>query len=80
MKKIYKRFIERWKSETPVLYKKIRNISGSLAATAAGVKTAIDGAGIEISPMWIKVFAYVIGISTFIALSSQLTKKKEDGE
>jgi hypothetical protein len=44
------------------------------------VKTAIDGVGIEISPMWIKVFAYVIGISTFIALSSQLTKKKEDGE
>jgi hypothetical protein len=70
---------KRWAAETPLLYKRIRNVMAALAAMAVAAQTAVTAAGIVIGETWTKIFAYTIGISAAVAALSQLTKSKDDG-
>lgn len=74
------KIVERWKAETPRIYKRLRNVTASLAAMALAAQTAVTAAGIEIGPMWTKIFAYTIGIGAAIAAMSQLQKKDDAGK
>lgn len=79
MGRIMQKLKNRWKAETPTLYKKLRNVMTALAAMALAAQTAVTAAGIEIGTTWTKIFAYTIGISAAVAALSQLTKSKDDG-
>ena len=78
-KKAKKTLIQRWKSETPKVYKKVRNTA--LAMTF--VIPTIGGLGEQYSwmhvPSWFSNNCwYFMTASAAITAGSQLTKKKDD--
>ena len=74
MKKIMNRFIDIWKSETPKIWRIIRNISAILGSMAGAVLTAEMSAGIEINGEWKHILAWGIAIGAGVAAFSQLHK------
>jgi predicted cation transporter len=67
-----------WLSETPKLWKYIRNISASISAIATAILAAETAAGIDLSNKYKDIIALCIAIGAGISAFSQLHKTKKD--
>ena len=75
---IYNELVLRWKSESPSFWKKARNISVSVGASAVAIIMAdstFNLVAIGVSPFVFKVAGYVIVFCAAVGLSAQITKK-----
>jgi len=78
MKKLLLKLSERWKSETPKLWKRVRNIATTVGVISTAILTAELAAGIDVSDTYKKLLAYGIAIGAGVGAISQLQKQKED--
>lgn len=77
MKKLLLKISERWKSETPKLWKRVRNIATAIGVISTAILTAELAAGIDVSDTYKKLLAYGIAIGAGVGAISQLQKQKD---
>jgi len=75
---MFQKLKDRWNSETPIVYKKIRNISVSLSGSATALLAVSSTANIIVPVILIKAASWVIIVGAVTAGYSQLQTKKED--
>ena len=63
---------ERWLSETPKIYKRIRNIAFVVSVLIPALSAIDDAPNWFVSSKW-----YIMGVATTITLTSQFTVKKD---
>lgn len=73
-----KHLIDRWHSELPIFWKKVRTlaVSGTIAATA--VFAANGSMGLGLDEVVLTVCKYTIVAGIVLGLSAQMTKKDND--
>ena len=79
-KKIYKEIIERWKSESPEFWKKIKKYSvtlGTSALTIVSFNEIIDLQALGVPALIFKICGYIIAFCVGTGLMSQITKKDD---
>lgn len=69
-----KELVERWKSELPLFWKKVRNLSLSIGASAVAVLTADVTFNLTLPLIIIEICKYIVAICAAIAGSAQFTK------
>lgn len=69
-----KELIERFGSETPDFWKKVRTIGVSIVAVA-GVIVALPAAGLAVPAALLTASQYAIAIGATLGISAQATKK-----
>ena len=74
--KIIGKLVDRWRAETPLIYKRVQASAASLSAIAIAVNTACVSAGAALPEWWVKMFPYLVGIGAAITAIAQFTKKK----
>jgi len=65
---------DRWRSESPLIFKRITNICVTISAMAVAMHMACMAAGAIEPYWWTSVYPYVVGISAGMAFVSKLTK------
>jgi hypothetical protein len=70
-----KTVIERWKSELPSFFKKLKAVAISIGTSAAAVLVANTAMTLNLPAQLIDALGYVIAVCVAIAGTSQLTKK-----
>lgn len=78
MKKLLQELISRWKSESPIFWKKVTNISltlGSSAAAMLGADKLFELQSYGVSPMIFTICGYVITACAAMGLMAKLTKQ-----
>lgn len=65
---------ERWKSETPVFFKKVRNLMVTLSTMATSVLAVGSIPNISMPELVTKVASYILIASAAIGVTAQLTK------
>jgi hypothetical protein len=65
---------DRWNSETPKFFKKIRRGSVAVTSTASTVWVTNQSMSLELHETILDICKYVIAISVAIGLTSQLTQ------
>ena len=74
MKKGINALLDRWMSESPLIFKRITNICVTISAMAVAMHMACMAAGAIEPYWWTSVYPYVVGISAGMAFVSKLTK------
>lgn len=72
--RMYKTIKDRWKAESPLLFKRITNISCSISAIAIAVNLALSASGANQPQWWVNIFPYLVGIPAGMAAVAKLTK------
>jgi len=67
--------IERWKSESPTFFKKLKNVSISVGTSAGAVIAANATMSLNLSETLISILGYVVAVCVAIAGTSKLTKE-----
>lgn len=70
-----KQLILRWKAETPLFWKKVRNLSAALALSATAVVEVNVKMNLGLPETLVSVCGYIIAAGAALAVSSQLTTK-----
>jgi hypothetical protein len=78
MKKLGKELKTRWCSETPIFWKKVKNIMISIGSGALGVIVAERSLSLGIDETVISVCGYVVAACYAMGLSAQLTTTLPD--
>lgn len=65
---------QRWVSETPVFFKKLRNLSITVGSSATSVWVANSTMDLGLNETVLSVCKYSIAVCCALGLSSQLTK------
>ena len=78
MKKIINTLINRWKSESPSLYKKICNLSTTILTVSVGTLAVSEIPNITFPENWISILSKIIIVCTPISIITKLTVKKDD--
>ncbi len=68
--------IERLKADTPLFFKKARNLSFRVGGSAAAVIVANSSMSLRLDETLISVLGYVVAVCVAIAGTSQLAKKE----
>lgn len=84
MKKILAEIKNRWKSETPIFFKKIVRVGISISGVALAMHLAMVSSGAIEPQWWMNIYPYVIAIPAGMAATAKLTrsynvKDKENG-
>ncbi len=67
--------IERFKSESPVFFKKLKKYALSIGGSSAAVLIVNASMGLNLSQTLVTVLGYVVAACAAIAGTSQLTKQ-----
>ena len=68
------KLIERWNAETPIFFKKLRNLSIAIGGSATSVWLANSTMGLNLNETLLSICKYAIASCCALGLSSQLTK------
>lgn len=71
-----KEFLQRFKEETPIYWKRVRNIALTLAAMAGAVVAANDAKDLQLSENLIQCLKYAIAIGAALTAMAQNTSVK----
>lgn len=73
-----KKLIERWMSELPDFWRKVRNIAITLAASCTAVFLANNSMNLQLPAVLITVCKYGIAVGAATGVNAQLTKKDNE--
>ena len=73
--RIYKTIKDRWKAESPILFKRITSIGCTISAIAISVNLALAASGANEPQWWVNIFPYLVGIPAGMAAVAKLTKE-----
>lgn len=68
-------FIERWKTKSPVFFKKLKAYALSIGGSAASVLVANGAMSLNLNQTLISVLGYVVAVCVAIAGTAKLTKE-----
>lgn len=80
MKNWWKIIKERWRSKTPVFFKKVIWIGTSVSGVAIAINTALGMAGAMAPVWWCNVFPYLVGVPAGMAAIAKLTRDDSKDE
>jgi len=66
--------IARWKSESPIFFKKLKKVAFSVGGSAVAIVLVNSSMSLNLNPTLISVLGYVIATCAAIAGTAQLTK------
>jgi len=67
--------IERFKSESPVFFKKLKKVSISIGTSFAAIIAANSAMGLNLNATFITILGYIVAACVAIAGTAQLTKQ-----
>ena len=70
---------DRWKAETPELFKKIRGLSIKVGVAAAAIWMVNSSMGLALDPAILAVCKYSLAVCAATGLMSQITKTDTNG-
>ena len=76
MKKIISILVERWKAETPKLYKLIIKFGMVISGSSLAMHLAMQSAGAIEPDWWVNIYPYLIAVPAGIAALAKFTKKE----
>lgn len=74
-----KKVVDRWRAETPRLWRYVRNASAMVGAVSTAILTAETAVGVDISDGFKKLLAWGVAVGAGMASIAQLHKKNDDG-
>lgn len=69
---------EKFKSDTPKIARRVRNISAAISGCALAIMTALLAAQSNIPEWFNKIYPYLIGVPAAIAFISQFSSKNNE--
>ena len=75
MKKLILELKSRWKTESPLFFKKVMKVSVFISGMALAMQLAMDSSGANKPTWWVNVYPYLIAIPAGIAACAKLTKE-----
>lgn len=76
MKKLIKNLKQRWKDETPIFWKKARNLSIKLGTSSIALITLNNTMNLNIPEIAITIAGYIIVACVTLGFSSQITSNE----
>lgn len=73
MKKLWKELKTRWKTESPLFWKRVRQVMVTIGSAALSIIIAERSLALGINPKIISVCGYIVAACYAMGLSAQLT-------
>lgn len=80
MKKEIQTIIDRWKAESPKLFKRMTRTTLAISGAAVAIHVAVIASGATEPEWWCSAYPYIVGIPAGMAFVSKLTRKQQEGE
>ena len=79
MKKNINTLLDRWRSESPLILKRITNFCFAISGMAIAIHVAVSASGATEPEWWNTIYPYLVGIPAGMAFVSKLTKENKGG-
>ena len=75
MKKLILELRNRWKTESPLFFKKVMQIGVFISGMSLAMHLAMDSSGANEPTWWINIYPYLIAIPSGMAACAKMTKQ-----
>jgi hypothetical protein len=79
MTKVLKTLKDRWRSESPLIFKRITRICLGISAMSIAMHMACMGAGAVEPYWWTAIYPYLVGVPAGMAFVGKLTRDNNQG-
>lgn len=80
VRKIINSLKSRWTAKSPLIFRRICQVSVGISTVAIAIQTALMAAGAVTPQWWTDIFPYLVGIPAGMAAVAKLTKEDNDNE
>lgn len=70
--------VDRWRAQTPLLFKRIIKIALSISAIALGINGALEMGHADIPIWWSVVYPYLIGVPAGMSVIAKFTQEYDE--